>query len=123
MTNDRRACIAFICGVKINSVLHKNIILDCKRHKYYPFMIYDWDNTNIRIYDFERNCIIQGKPTLLFDFHDATYITIEWGENDFRGFDFHSQSFYTGFIVGNKIQILDYETSELYLYELCDLKK
>ncbi len=118
MTNDQRACMAFICGVKANAVLYKNIIHDYTQHKDYLFMVYEWEENNIRIYDIERNCIVQGEPTLLFNYYDGTYISLEWDGKDFRGFDYKSQNYYVGTVVEERIQIYDYETTEFYLYEL-----
>lgn len=118
MTNEQRACMAFICGVKANAVLYKNIIHDYTLHKDCFFVVYEWETDNIRIYDMERNCIIQGESTLFFNFHDGGYTSIEWEDKNFTGFDYKSQSHYMGLVQDNLIQIFDYETSQYYLYEL-----
>lgn len=119
MTDKKRACMAFICGMKVNpSFYRKYIVEKSNAYKFYSYLLYDWTNSNIRIFDIERNGFIQGKPSLLFDYTDDSYITLDWNGNSFRGFDYKSQSHYMGLVQDNLIQIFDYETSQYYLYEL-----
>lgn len=118
MKNDKRACIAFVCARKVNASLHKKILLDIGSYKYSVYLIDDWSVDNIRVFDMDRNSYIQGTSTLLYDYADGYYISIEWNNNHFQGFDYNSETYFSGIVENEQIQIFDYEDSNYYLYKL-----
>lgn len=118
MTNDKRACVAFICGIKVNASLHKNMLLDVSTYKYSIYLINEWNSNHIQIFDVERNAYVLWKDNLIFDYADENYFSLELSGNNFQGFDYKSCSYFSGMVEGRKIQIYDYEDSTYYLYEL-----
>ena len=60
MTDDKRAAIAFICGIKFIS-RNINYLYDCTRNKYCFYILQHVDKNQISVYDFDTKNIIMGR--------------------------------------------------------------
>lgn len=116
MTDSKRACIAFVCGLKINALLCGNCVFDYENNKYCYFS--HKENANLMIADYSRNNYLQGVLPTLFDFASGTYITLNVKNDSFQGFDYESGHYYTGNMTENNIHIYDYEQSSYYTYRI-----
>lgn len=118
MTNDKRACIAFICGIKVNPYRNRQIIFDIASGRYYHFMIMHRSNSNIHIYEYQMNRHIQGTFDMLFDYRSSYYLNITWNGCHFNGFDYETQCYFMGKVNNDRIELLDYETTSYYIYQI-----
>lgn len=118
MTDDKRACIAFICGTKANPYRKKQMVLDYSRSEYFHFLVIHRSVSDIHVFDYQRNGHVKGTFDMLFDYESAYYITIEWNNWEFNGFDYESQCYFTGKVDKQNIEMFDYESGGYFLYQM-----
>jgi len=116
MTDGKRACIAFVCGLKINALLCGNCVFDYKNNKYRYYI--NIGNSNFTVYDYGRNCYLNGDLPNLFDYSSGHYITLNVKDKSFQGFDYESGHYYVGDVMEREICIYDYEQSSYYRYRM-----
>ena len=54
MTNDKRACIAFICGMKVNPYRKKQMVFDYSKGEYFHFLVMHRSISGIHVFDYQR---------------------------------------------------------------------
>lgn len=96
MTNDKRACIAFICGMKVNPYRKKQMVFDYSKGEYFHFLVMHRSISGIHVFDYQRNGHVKGAFDMLFDYVANYHVTIEWNKSKFQGFDYESQCYFTG---------------------------
>ena len=95
MTNDKRACIAFICGMKVNPYRKKQMVFDYSKGEYFHFLVMHRSISGIHVFDYQRN-----------------------GHVKFQGFDYESQCYFTGKVDNQNIEMFDYENASYFLYQM-----
>lgn len=93
MTNDKRACIAFICGMKVNPYRKKQMVFDYSKGEYFHFLVMHRSISGIHVFDYQRNGHVKGAFDMLFDYVANYHVTIEWNKSKFQGFDYESQCY------------------------------
>ena len=88
MTNDKRACIAFICGMKVNPYRNKQMVFDYSKGEYFHFLVMHRSISGIHVFDYQRNGHVKGAFDMLFDYVANYHVTIEWNKSKFQGFDY-----------------------------------
>ena len=68
MTNDKRACIAFICGMKVNPYRNKQMVFDYSKGEYFHFLVMHRSISGIHVFDYQRNGHVKGAFDMLFDY-------------------------------------------------------
>lgn len=115
MDSDKRACLAFIIGRAENGNIHS--VYDFNRGR---FCLYtsSGDAGNLQVLDHQRNSMLTGSLTGIFDFRTSSYMSINMNGSSFTGFDYGSSSFFSGTISGNVIMIYDGQASSYNTYTL-----
>ena len=85
MTNDKRACIAFICGMKVNPYRKKQMVFDYSKGEYFHFLVMHRSISGIHVFDYQRNGHVKGAFDMLFDYVANYHVTIEWNKSKFTG--------------------------------------
>ncbi|OAB79567.1 hypothetical protein [Cochleicola gelatinilyticus] len=120
MKEELRKSIAFIAAM---TLIDENVesVFDYKDVKFSTFTG-EYDKDSIKIYDFERECIVEGylsdEKYNLYDYGQNAYIDFEIYENGrkFKGYSYSTGSFYEGVVDGNMIEFYDFGTMETYSY-------
>ena len=118
MTNDKRACIAFICGMKVNPYRKKQMVFDYSKGEYFHFLVMHRSISGIHVFDYQRNGHVKGAFDMLFDYVANYHVTIEWNKSKFQGFDYESQCYFTGKGDNQNIEMFDYENASYFLYQM-----
>lgn len=113
MDSAKRACLAFIIGRARNSNVHS--VYDFGRGR---FCLYtsSGDASNLQVLDHQRNSMLTGSLSGIFDFGSNSYLCINMNGNSFTGFDYGSSTFFSGTISGYVIMIYDGQTSSYNTY-------
>ena len=104
MTNDKRACIAFICGMKVNPYRKKQMVFDYSKGEYFHFLVMHRSISGIHVFDYQRNGHVKGAFDMLFDYVANYHVTIEWN--------------FTGKVDNQNIEMFDYENASYFLYQM-----
>lgn len=118
MTNDKRACIAFICGMNVNPYRNKQMVFDYSKGEYFHFLVMHRSISGIHVFDYQRNGHVKGAFDMLFDYVANYHVTIEWNKSKFQGFDYESQCYFTGKVDNQNIEMFDYENASYFLYQM-----
>lgn len=115
MDSDKRACLAFIIGRAKNSNIHS--VYDFSRGRFCLFTS-SGDIGNLQVLDHQRNCMLTGSLSGIFDFRNSSYMSINMNGNSFTGFDYGSSTFFSGNISGNVVTIYDGQASSFNTYTI-----
>lgn len=115
MDPDKRACLAFIIGRVQNSNIHS--VYDFGRGRFCLFTS-SGDASNLQVLDRQRNSMLTGALSGVFDFGSNSYMCINMNGNSFTGFDYGSSTYFSGNISGNVIMIYDGQTSSYNTYTI-----
>lgn len=115
MERYKRACIAFIIGLT-----ERNHITSVFEYETGKFLLYSstGNSGNVQVFDFNRNNIVAGPMSSLFDFATNTIISLTKNGKSFSGFDFASNSYFSGFVNGNIVTIFDTEDKRYHTYSI-----
>jgi hypothetical protein len=115
MKSNPRACIAYIAASLSGVVASSVFDYSQSKHISIGGTI---DSSRANIYDYDRNCHIQGSINSLYDFGNNAHIQLTVNGTQFKGFDFHTNSHFSGTVTGRSVSIFDYETSSHYNYSI-----
>ena len=115
MTDDKRAAIAFICGIKFIS-RNINYLYDYTRNKYCFYILQHVDKNQISVYDFDTKNIIMGKLPQLFDYATRSYLHIDFKDKKAQGFDFQTSNFFSVSVSKLTITVFDYKENNFFSY-------
>ena len=73
---------------------------------------------NIHVLDFQRNCIITGSLSNLYDMGTNSFTTVNMNGTSFSGFDYGTTSYFSGNVNGNVVMIYDGKNSSYNTYSL-----
>lgn len=118
MTTDKRAVIAFIAASIVNGTQSNNSIYDYSQNKYLFYNVMEMNRKRIAVYDYGRNCYLQGSMSSIFDYGSKSYITLSVNNNTINGFDYESGYYYGGHVSGRTVYLYDYETMKYYTFML-----
>lgn len=118
MTTDKRAVIAFIAASIVNGTQSNNSIYDYSQSKYLFYNVMELNRKRIAVYDYERNCYLQGSLSSIFDYGSNTYITLTINNHNINGFDYESGYYYGGYVSGRTVYLYDYETMKYFTFLL-----
>ena len=119
MNNDKRACMAYICGVILNVSSSYSSVYDFVRGEHYYYQKRTLVSGNrIQIYDYKRRGYIQVRLPNFYDYVSGFYILIKVERGKFKGYDYESGAYYMGEVRGNEIRIYDYEKSDYFRYKI-----
>ena len=118
MNEAKLSIIAYIC-LKLTKPTSKDSIFSFNESKYRFYIDYACSKDDIHIYDYERNCIVKGKSSSLFDFSDNTYIDLQLNKGKIMCRDYKSGNIYYGNIYdGNVVRMIDYENRKSYDFKI-----
>lgn len=115
MESDKRACLAFIIGRTQNSNIHS--VYDFGRGRFCLFTS-SGDVSNLQVLDHQRNSMLTGSLSGVFDFNTNSYMSINMNGGPFTGFDYGSSTFFSGNISGNVVMIYDGQESSYNTYSM-----
>ncbi len=115
MTDDKRAAIAFICGIKFIS-RNINYLYDCTRNKYCFYILQHVDKNQISVYDFDTKNIIMGRLPQLFDYATRSYLHIDFKDKKAQGFDYQTSNFFSVSVSKLTITVFDYKENNFFSY-------
>ncbi len=118
MTTDKRAVIAFIAASIVNGTQSSNSIYDYSQNKYLFYNVTGMSREWIAVYDYGRNCYLQGGLSSIFDYGSNAYITLSINDNTINGFDYESGCYYGGHVSRRTVYLYDYETMRYYTFLL-----
>lgn len=115
MDSDKRACLAFIIGRAENSNIHS--VYDFGRGRFCLFTS-SGDAGNLQVLDHQRNSMLTGSLSGIFDFRTSSYMYVNMNGNSFTGFDYGSSTFFSGNISDNVIMLYDSQDSSYNTYSM-----
>lgn len=115
MTDEKRAAIAFICGIKFISK-NINYLYDSTRNKYCFYMLQHVDRNNISVYDFDTKNVIMGRLPQLFDYATGSFLHIGFKDKKAQGFDYQTSNFFSASVSNRTITIFDYKENNFFCY-------
>lgn len=116
MTDDKRACLAFICGIKCLPYANIRMVLDVSRNKLCHYNVLQNSAMEIHLFDYNRHNYVRGTYSELFDYSSCSYFNILWNKRKIIGFDYQSKSHFCVYVNNTNIEILDYENQISYNY-------
>ena len=113
MEQYKRACVAYIIGLT-----ERNNISSVFEYETGAFHLYSstGNENNIQVFDFQRNNMITGSMSSLYDFSTNSFISITRNGKSFTGYDFASNCFFSALLNGNIITIFDTEDNRYHTY-------
>lgn len=115
MDSAKRASLALIIGRAVNQ--NYQSVYDFGVGKLCMFTS-SGSVDNIHVLDFQRNCIITGSLSNLYDMGTNSFTTVNMSGSSFSGFDYGTTSFFTGSINSNIVMIYDGQNSSYNTYSL-----
>lgn len=109
--------ISFIVGCTHNKKNY-NSIYDYTTGKFY-FLSYSESS----VFDYSTSCFLSitksgNKMYSIFDYRTNKFINLEIGQNDFKGFDYNSSSYYNGTIQGEIVTFYSFQKGKFYQFSL-----
>ncbi len=119
MKNEKRACIAYMCGTIVNALSKYSSVYDFTNRKYCNYhRLPSGVENGILVYDYERGGYVEGVLPNLYDYISKTYIQIRVDGERIQGYDNESVAYYIVEVIGNDVRIYDYEKSTYFLYRV-----
>lgn len=115
MDSNKHACLALIIGRAENQ--NYKSVYDFGTGKICLFTS-SGGVENIHVFDFQRNCIVNGSLASFYDMGTNSFTTINKNGSSFSGFDYGTTSFFTGSINGNVVMIYDCQDLSYNTYSL-----
>lgn len=115
MDSAKRACLALIIGRAENQRFQS--VYDFGTGNICLFTC-SGGVDNIHVLDMQRNSIVTGSLTSLYDMNTNSFTTINKNGNSFSGYDYGSSSFFSGNVNGNVVMIYDGQDSSYNTYSL-----
>lgn len=115
MDSAKRACLALIIGRAENQRFQS--VYDFGTGNICLFTC-SGGVDNIHVLDMQRNSIVTGSFTSLYDMNTNSFTTINKNGNSFSGYDYGSSSFFSGNVNGNVVMIYDGQDSSYNTYSL-----
>jgi hypothetical protein len=116
MNDNLRACIAFLVG-RISGASRKSSVFDHAQGKHINISG-SIGTDNINVFDHDRGAHISGSLPNLYDHDIGAHISVNFYENQVRGFDHGSGSHYSGNVGGSTVTIFDHGTGQHYHYSI-----
>jgi hypothetical protein len=121
MHADTRYLVAYIAG-RLASGKNASSVFDLEAGKH-RMMTGTVTDSNINVYDFERNCHISGSGSAtqwtLYDFGRAAHISLQMeSKTRFKGYDYATGTFYTGTISSKNVSLYDFGSGKYYNFSL-----
>lgn len=115
MDSAKRASLALIIGRAVNQ--NYQSVYDFGVGKLCMFTS-SGSVDNIHVLDFQRNCIITGSLSNLYDMGTNSFTTVNMNGSSFSGFDYGTTSYFSGNVNGNIVMIYDGQDSSYNTYSL-----
>jgi hypothetical protein len=78
--------------------------------------------TRVSVFDYDEGCYITGsgggRSYSLFHHGNQSHVKLDVGLGTFNGFDYDSNSHFTGKVNGNVVWVFDYEESEWFSFSI-----
>lgn len=116
MNDEIRRGIVLLCTC-MNYNKEKKIIFDYQNKRIYHYNIQK-DSIRYYLFDLERNSIIQGNSSQLFDSKSKTFYSLKIERNKFIVFESNSNTFIYGLINNNNIVVSDIKQRKQWLYSI-----
>lgn len=120
MQNHTRRAIAYITGRLVSGELSATVY-DYTAFTYFSFGG-DVSLSNIAIFDYDKKCQVSGLGSLdsinLYHFGNKNHIFLNIEETHFNGFDYDTNSHFSGDVMGRSITIFDYELNTYFNYSI-----
>lgn len=115
MDSNKRACLAFIIGRMVNQ--NSQSVYDFGAGRLCMFTS-SGSVDNIYVFDAQRNSVVTGSLSNLYDMGTNSFTTINMSGSSFSGFDYGTTSYFTGNVNGNVVMIYDGQNSSYNTYSL-----
>lgn len=116
MNPSTRACAAYVASQFI-SPFQKSTIYDQSRSKYLDFSGF-WEGQKIDLYDHDRDCYFSGTLPELYDYGIDSPVRLEISGNQFSGYDYQNNQYFSGVVNGFEISLYDHGESKQFNYRL-----
>lgn len=120
MQNHTRRTIAYIVGRLISDDASATVY-DYSSFKHFSFGG-DVSLSQITIFDYDKQCQISGLGSLdsinLYHFGNRNHIFLNIEETHFNGFDYDTNSHFSGDVMGKSVSIFDYEHNAYFNYSI-----
>lgn len=120
MQNHTRRAVAYIAG-RLISQEPSATVYDYSSFKYFSFGG-DVSISLIAIFDYDKQCQVSGLGSPdsinLYHFGNKNNIFLNIEETHFNGFDYDTDSHFSGDVMGRSISIFDYEHNIYFNYSI-----